>query len=106
MKKLELFIGENYLDMYNIEVIYNDTKDKELLDAISTTTPFFIEYYDTNTINGRKEGFRLMNYWSARKLPLVIIKSDKLDSTPIVKYSDIGENAVIQLIKFLNESSN
>lgn len=89
--------------MLNVTIVYDNKQDKELLNLIDTTVPFFVDYIDMNTTKGRKEGFKLMNYWSARKLPLVVIKSDKLDATPIVKYSDVGENAINQLIKYLND---
>ena len=91
--------------MYQVKVIYDNDKDKELLDKVETVTPFFVDYINMNSINDRKNGMKLMGHWSAKKLPLVIIETDN-ESLPVVKYSDIGENAVNQLIKFLNESSN
>lgn len=87
----------------NIQIVYDNEKDKELLNLIDTTVPFYVDYININSAKGRKEGFKLMNYWSAKKLPLVIIKLD--NTTPIVKYSDIGENAINQLIKYLNDRS-
>lgn len=89
--------------MLEIKIVYDNEQDKELLDLIDIAVPFFVDYINVNTSKGRKEGFKLMNYWSARKLPLVVIKTDKLDAMPIVKYSDIGENAINQLIKYLND---
>ena len=86
-----------------VTIVYNDEKDKELLNCINTTVPFFVEYISINNSKSKKEGFRLMKYWSTKKLPLVIIKLDEKDANPIIKYSDIGENAINQLIKFLNE---
>lgn len=89
--------------MLNVTIVYDNKQDRELLNLIDLTVPFFIDYIDMNTVKGRKEGFKLMNYWSAKKLPLVVIATDKLDATPIVKYSDMGENAINQLIKYLND---
>lgn len=89
--------------MLNVTIVYDNKQDRELLNLIDLTVPFFVDYIDMNTVKGRKEGFKLMNYWSAKKLPLVVIATDKLDATPIVKYSDMGENAINQLIKYLND---
>lgn len=90
----------------DIQIVYDNKKDKELLNHIDTAIPFFINYIDMNTVNGRKLGINLMNYWGAKKLPLVVIESDNKEDLPIIKYSDIGENAINQLIRYLNESKN
>ena len=90
-------------NLFKITIVYNNNKDKELLDLIDTTIPFFINYINMNTVKGRSEGFKLMNYWSAKKLPLVIIENEDSNILPIIKYSDIGESAINQLIKYLNE---
>jgi len=91
--------------MYQVKVVYDNNKDKELLSQIDTTVPFFIDYIDMNTTNGRKVGFKLLNYWSAKKLPFVVIEDEDPNVLPIVKYSEIGENAINQLIKFINANN-
>ena len=37
-------------------VVYDNIKDKELLDKIDLGVPFFIDYINLNTKNGRKQG--------------------------------------------------
>lgn len=91
--------------MYQVKVVYDNNKDKELLSQIDTTVPFFIDYIDMNTTNGRKVGFKLLNYWSAKKLPFVVIEDEDPNVLPIVKYSEVGENAINQLIKFINANN-
>lgn len=91
--------------MYQVKVVYDNDKDKELLNQIDTTVPFFIDYIDMNTTNGRKVGFKLLNYWSAKKLPFVVIENEDPNVLPIVKYSEVGENAINQLIKFINANN-
>lgn len=91
--------------MYQVKVVYDNNKDKELLSQIDTTVPFFIDYIDMNTTNGRKVGFKLLNYWSAKKLPFVVIEDEDSNVLPIVKYSEVGENAINQLIKFINANN-
>lgn len=91
--------------MYQVKVVYDNNKDKELLSQIDTTVPFFIDYIDMNTTNGRKVGFKLLNYWSAKKLPFVVIEDEDQNVLPIVKYSEVGENAINQLIKFINANN-
>lgn len=91
--------------MYQVKVVYDNDKDKELLNQIDTTVPFFIDYIDMNTTNGRKTGFKVLNYWSAKKLPFVVIEDEDPNVLPIVKYSEVGENAINQLIKFINANN-
>lgn len=91
--------------MYQVKVVYDNNKDKELLNQIDTTVPFFIDYIDMNTTNGRKTGFKVLNYWSAKKLPFVVIEDEDPNVLPIVKYSEVGENAINQLIKFINANN-
>lgn len=93
--------------MKQVTVVYDNIKDKELLDLNCSIIPYFIKYINLNTVKGRTEGFKLLNYWSAKKLPLVIIEDlDNKESLPIIKYSDVGENAINQFIKLLNENNS
>lgn len=85
--------------MINITIVFDNKKDKELLNFQNLTVPFFVDYIDMNNSKGRKEGFKLLNYWSAKKLPLVILEKD--NSKPKIFYSELG-NSISQLIKYLN----
>ena len=79
----------------NVKIVFNDKKDKEFLDNINLETPFFIEYIDINSKKGKKEGWKLMNYYGTNKFPFVEIDNE------IPFYSEKG-NAVFQLINYLN----
>lgn len=87
--------------MLNIRVVYDNEQDKELLNLMDTTVPFFVDYINMHSSEGRKTGFKLLNYWSATKLPFVVV-----EDFPKVFYSEIGENAINQLLKWLNENSS
>lgn len=92
--------------MLQATIIYDNTKDRELMSLIDIKFPIFVNYVDMNTTEGRKSGFNLLNYWSAKKLPFVILDDlEKKDSLPKVFYSEIT-NGVNQLIKFLNGNSS
>ena len=85
-------------------VVYENKKDKELLNLIYSEVPIFIEYIDFNTKNGRKEAYAVKSKWSARLNPFVVLQ----EGEEIIKvfYSE-KENAVQQLINYLkNESKN
>ena len=60
-----------------VKVIYDNKKDKELIELIEFSTPFFIEYIDTNTRNGKKEAFRIKSEFGARKNPFIVIYDDE-----------------------------
>ena len=84
-------------------VIYDNKKDRELLDLIDSKFPIFIEYIDYNTVNGRKEAFKVKSHWSAKMNPFIVVQ----DGEKIIKvfYSE-KNNAINQLINFLNEGKN
>ena len=85
-------------------VIYENKKDKEFLDLIDSKIPIFIRYIDYNTIEGRKEAYKIKSHWAARMNPFVVVQEDE----EIIKvfYSESGKNAIQQLINYLNESFN
>lgn len=82
-------------------VVYNNKKDKEFLDNINLETPIFIEYIDINTAKGKKEGWKLMNYYGTKTFPFVELELDKLENRLLPFYSERG-NAIGQLINYLN----
>lgn len=81
----------------DILVAYSDIKDREYLELQNFEVPHFINY-----TNNKKEIYKILSHWGAKKLPFVLVDKNK------VFYSDVkGENAIIQLIKYLkNESIN
>lgn len=88
----------------NATVVYDDRRDRELLESTDSKFPIFIHYIDFNTISGRKEAYKVKSYWGAVKNPFVVI--EKEDKTIKIFYSDAGNNAIQQLINWLNESKN
>lgn len=84
----------------NVKVVYKDLKDKEFLDKINLEAPIFIEYIDINTIKGKKEGWKLMNYYGTNSFPFVEL--DESENRFLPFYSERG-NAIGQLINYLND---
>ena len=80
-------------------VVYDNKKDRELLDLIDSKFPIFIHYIDFNTKNGRKEAYTVKSHWAAKLNPFVVVKEDE----EIIKvfYSE-KDNAINQLINYLN----
>jgi len=86
----------------NAIVVYDNIKDKELLDKIHLRVPFFINYVNMNTVKGKKEGFRIKGPWSAKLNPFI----ELYENNEIIQvfYSEKG-NACNQLISYLNDPS-
>ena len=84
-------------------VVYDDKKDRELLNLIDSKFPIFIDYINFNTVVGRKEAYRVKSHWGAIKNPFVVITEG--DNVIDVFYSE-KDNAINQLINFLNGSFN
>ena len=87
----------------NAVVVYDNIKDKELLDKINLKVPFFIDYIDINTTKGKKEGWKIMSYYGTRMFPFVELEIDESNRIPF--YSERG-SAIGQLINYLNNDSN
>jgi len=86
----------------NVKVVYKDLKDKEFLDKINLEIPFFVKYIDINTKKGKKEGWKLMNYYGTTTFPFVEIE---IDNKQMPLYSENG-NAIFQLINYLNDRNS
>lgn len=80
----------------NIKIVYDNNKDKELIELYEFSIPFFMEYIDTRTKDGKKEAYRIKSEYGARKNPFVVITDDK-DKFIQCFWSESG-NAVQQLI--------
>ena len=81
-------------------VVYDNKKDRELLNLIYSEVPLFIDYIDFNTVDGRKEAYQVKSHWAARMNPFVVVQ----EGEEIIKvfYSE-SENAITQLINYLNK---
>lgn len=86
----------------NAVVVYDNIKDKELLDKINLGVPFFIDYINVNTVKGKKESYKVKSHWGAKLNPFIELYNDE---NKIIKvfYSE-KQNAVNQLISYLNGS--
>ena len=80
-----------------VDIIYSDNKDREFFDLIGSKFPIFVNY-----ISNRNEAYKIKSYWGAKKDPFIILKNkDKIEK---IFYSDVkGDNALIQLINYLND---
>lgn len=90
--------------MKYVKIVYDNPKDRELVEIIDTKLPIFIELIDYNTKHGKKEAYKLKSQWAARLNPFVMV-TDKEGKVEKIFYSENG-NAINQLIKFLNEGFN
>lgn len=86
----------------NVKIVYKDLKDKEFLDKINLKTPIFVELIDINTRKGKKEGWKLMNYYGTTIFPFVEIELDTESNNKIPFFGERG-NAIGQLINYLND---
>jgi len=85
-----------------VTIVYDNKKDRELLESIDSKFPIFVNYIDYNTKDGRREAFQTKSYWGAKLNPFVVVQ----EGEKIIKvfYSE-KSNAIQQLINYLNDSS-
>ena len=84
-------------------VVYENQKDRELLNMVNSKFPIFIHYIDFNTVEGRKEAYKIKSHWGAKKNPFVVLTEG--DNVVDVFYSE-KDNAINQLINCINECKN
>lgn len=84
----------------NAIVVYDNIKDKELLDNVNLEVPFFVEYINANTKSGKKQSYQIKSHWGAKLNPFI----ELYDNNEIIQvfYSEKG-NACNQLISYLND---
>lgn len=83
-------------------VVYDNKKDRELLNSVDSKFPLFIHYINFNTPKGRKESYKVKSHWGAIKNPFVVLTEN--DNVIDIFYSE-KDNAINQLINYLNDSS-
>lgn len=89
---------------YNVNFVYTDDKDRELIKEVPSKFPIFINFLNLLSANDRKQGFKVKSKWGAKKNPFIeVLKEDgKVDRC---FYSE-NTSAVSQLIKWLNDDKN
>lgn len=88
-------------DSLHIKVIYDNNKDKELLEKINLEVPIFIDFIDFNSPKGRKEAYKIKSYYGAKLNPFIQVEDSEYKVVKVF-YSESG-NSINQLIKWLNE---
>ena len=81
-----------------IKIVYDNAKDRELIESIEFSTPFFVEYIDALTKNGLKESYQIKGEFGARLNPFVVVYNDE-DKFIKCFWSESG-NACQQFINF------
>ena len=84
--------------MKTVKLIYKDNKDKELFELLEFNVPVFIDYINMNTLNGIKEGKKILGYYGTSKVPFIEILED---NQRIPFYSENG-NPIYQIKNYLN----
>lgn len=91
------------MDSLHIKVIYDNNKDKELLEKIYLEVPIFIDFIDFNTPEGRKKAYKIKSQYSAKLNPFVQVEDSKHEIIKVF-WSENG-SAINQLIQWLNDLS-
>ena len=86
-------------------VVYDNKKDRELLDLIYLEFPLFMHYVDFNTKDGRKEAYRIKSHWAAIKNPFVVLVDNEGNTLKVFYSDDKGDSAIYQLINYLKNGS-
>jgi len=85
------------------KIVFKDLKDKEFFDLVDLKTPIFVEFINIDTVKGKKEGWKLMNYYGTTTFPFIELEIDESNRIPF--YSERG-NAVGQFINYINNENS
>lgn len=85
------------------KIVFKDLKDKEFFDLVDLKTPIFVEFINIDTVKGKKEGWKLMNYYGTTTFPFIELEIDESNRIPF--YSERG-NAVGQFINYINDENS
>ena len=86
-----------------VKIVFKDLKDKEFFDLIDLKTPIFVEFINIDTVKGKKEGWKLMNYYGTTTFPFIELEIDESNRIPF--YSEKG-NAIKQFINYINNENS
>lgn len=89
--------------MKKIYIVYNDKEQISLFKNTILNFEPLVEYINVNTKNGKKEGYKLKEYWGAKKNPFCIVFEGDTPTKAFYSEDECKDNAIIQLIKYLNE---
>lgn len=90
--------------MFDIYIVYDDPTHRELVDMINFKKQTFLHWFDMNTKEGKKKGFKLKGLYGAKKNPFVTVeKNDQLEK---VFWSEGKDDAINQLIKWVNDGNS
>ena len=92
--------------MYKIYIVYDKKSDIDLFKNTSFKDTFLVEYYDMTTRKGQKDGYKLKGEWGARNNPFCIIYNEDKPYKAFYSENNWEENAIIQLIDFLQNKNN
>lgn len=87
-----------------INVVFDNEKDRKLLELIPSNIPVFINFINFNTHSGRKEAYKIKGKWAAKVNPFVEVLDD--DNKVLRCFYSEKQSAINQLIQFLNGSTN
>jgi hypothetical protein len=101
--KFILKFGGKCQDMI-VKIVYDNKKDRELIESVEFSTPFFVEYIDALTKNGLKESYSIKGEFGARLNPFVVIY-DNEDKFVKCFWSESG-NACQQFINYYKNNGS
>lgn len=91
--------------MIKIFIVYDSPEQLQVFKNKSLPFNPLVEYYNMNTRNGRKEGFKLKREWGARANPFCIIYDEDKAVKAFYSENDWEDNAIIQLLNYLQNES-
>lgn len=80
-----------------VYLVYDDIKDKEWIEKMDNRK-FYYKFFNMHKKSDISKGFKIKEEWAAKLNPFILIKQD--DKPIKCFYSETGENAVSQFLKW------
>lgn len=90
--------------MYNISIVYDKPGTRELIIKAPSKKHPFIQFFDMNTVEGKKNGYKIKSTWGAKANPFVLIEDGDTPIKCFYSEYDWKDDAVEQLLNWLKDA--
>lgn len=87
--------------MIDIYIVHDTPIVEDVIWSIPTTLEPFIHFMDIGSKKDKSKAFKFKQEWGARQNPFCVIEKDGKAIKAF--YTETGDNAINQLIKYLKE---
>lgn len=90
--------------MIDIYIVHNNPEIDNIVWSVPSSLEPFIHLLDIGSQKDKSKAFKFKQHWGARKTPFCLVEKD--GNVEKAFYTETGEDAIEQLIKYLRNYGN